>query len=228
MAEKFTHLDTGKVETTESFFSDRFIRARMQSGNPSNERFDPIFEDERDGEWNEENWKEIKENQLKYDEDVNQYITLTLSDLVKPQSLALVSKYLVSMELDAGQLALQAEERSKEFIVYRVNADYLLLNLGLFNHDSNILGNAYVDKGSSYYFSAASSLKRVFGGRSALTDVFEKLSKQFRKYVEILRFMKNSDDNYLSFHFRIPVPKMETLERTLTIETQKRKGLDLQ
>ncbi|MDP7139365.1 MAG: hypothetical protein QF560_13440, partial [SAR324 cluster bacterium] len=105
MAEKFTHLDTGDTETTESFFSNRFLRARMESGHPSNEGLDLIFDKDRDPGWREQHWKEIKDNQLKYDEDVNQYITLTLSDLVHGRSQSLANKYLVSMEADAGQVA---------------------------------------------------------------------------------------------------------------------------
>ncbi|HAX47050.1 MAG TPA: hypothetical protein DCX78_09545 [Nitrospina sp.] len=223
MAEKFIHVDTSDVETTESFFSDRFLRARIESGRPSNEGYDLILEEGRDVEWQEAHWKEIKDNQLKYDEDVNQYITLTLSDLVKPQSQALTNKYLVSMEADAGQLAVDECERSKKFVAYRVNADFFLLSLGLFRSDTNILGDAYIDKGGYYYSSAASSLKEVFGGRSALSDTMEKLSRQFGKYVEILRYMKNSDDNFLSFHFKFTKPEIETLERTLTEESDQRK-----
>ena len=224
MVEKFTHLDTSDVDTTESFFSDRFLRARMDSGCSSNEGFDLIFEKDRDIEWQDRHWKEVKANQLKYDEDVNQYITLTLSDLVKPKSQALANKYLVSMEADAGQLVVEEGERSKKFIAYRVNADFFLINLGLFHPDTNILGDSYIDKGGYYYSSAATSLKEVFGGRSSLSDTMEKLSCQFGKYVKILRHMKNSEDNFLSFHFKFSKPEIETLERTLADQSAHRKN----
>ena len=183
-----------------------------------------IFDKDRDPGWREQHWKEIKDNQLKYDEDVNQYITLTLSDLVHGRSQSLANKYLVSMEADAGQVATKLDERSKKFIVYRVNADYFLLNLGLLRSDTNILGDAYLDKGGFYYSSAASSLKEVFGGRSSLSDTMEKLSCQFVKYVKILRHMKNSDSNFLSFHFKLSKLEVETLERTLTEESAKKKN----
>ena len=128
------------------------------------------------------------------------------------------------MEADAGQIALEASERSKKFIVYRINADYFLLNLGLLRSDTNILGDAYLDKGGFYYSSAASSLKEVLGGRSTLSDTMEKLSRQFVKYVSILRHMKNSDSNFLSFHFKLSKLEVETLERTLTEESAKKKN----
>ena len=213
MVEKFTHLDTGDIETTESFFSNRFLKARIESGHPSNEGLDLIFEENRSSEWQEQHWKQAKDNQLKYDEDVNQYITLILSDLVKGRSQTLINKYIVSMDADAGQT-----------VVYRINADYFLLNLGLLRSDTNILGDAYIDKGGFYYSSAASSLKEVLGGRSTLSDTMEKLSHQFIKYVRVLRHMKNSDSNFLSFNFKLSKLEIEKLERTLTEELAVKKN----
>ena len=224
MVEKFTHLDTGDIETTESFFSNRFLKARIESEHPSNEGLDLILEENRSAEWQEKHWKQAKDNQLKYDEDVNQYITLTLSDLVKGRSQTPINKYIVSMDADAGQTVVEASERSKKFIVYRINADYFLLNLGLLRSDTNILGDAYIDKGGFYYSSAASSLKEVLGGRSTLSDTMEKLSRQFVKYVRILRHMKNSDSNFLSFNFKLSKLEIKKLERTLTEELAVKKN----
>ena len=150
MLEKFTHLDNGSIESTESFFSNRFLKARIESGHPSNEGLDLLFEENRNSQWREKNWKKAKDNQLKYDEDVNQYITLMLSDLVKGRSQTLVNKYIVSMDADVGQTVMETNERSRKFIAYRINADYFLLNLGLLRSDTNILGDTYVDKGEFY------------------------------------------------------------------------------
>ena len=224
MVEKFTHLDTGDIETTESFFSNRFLKARIESEHPSNEGLNLILEENRSAEWQEKHWKQAKDNQLKYDEDVNQYITLTLSDLVKGRSQTLINKYIVSMDADAGQTVVEASERSKKFTVYRINADYFLLNLGLLRSDTNILGDAYLDKGGFYYSSAASSLKEVLGGRSTLSDTMEKLSRQFVKYVRILRHMKNSDSNFFSFNFKLSKLEIKKLERTLTEELAAKKN----
>jgi len=223
MTEKFTHLDTGDIETTESFFSNRFLKARIESGHTSNEGLDLIFEENRSFEWHEKYWTKAKDNRLKYDEDVNQYITLILSNLFKGRSQTLINKYIVSMDADAGKTVMEVSERSKKFNVYRINADYFLLNLGLLRSDTNILGDAYIDKGGFYYSSAASSLKEVLGGRSTLSDTLEKLSLQFSKYVRILRYMKNSDSNFLSFNFKLSKLEIEKLERTLTEELSVKK-----
>lgn len=224
---KFTQLDNKQTDTIESFFSNSFLSARIDSNQESNKGYDPILEVERDEEWRENHWKEVKENELKYEEDVNQYITLTLSDLVEPKYQQLFVKYLVGINSDAGQSAIGLEQNAEKYYLFRVNADFLLLNLGLFNPDSNILGTAYFDKGEYYYYSAACSLKEIKNGRSGLSDVLEKLSNRFGKYVEILRHMKNSGDNNLSFHYKIPQSEMENLGSAVAFEVeQKRKSSD--
>ena len=221
-AMKFTHLDTKDIETTESYFFDQFLGARIDSGNASNEGYDLILELGRDDDWYEQNWSTVKQNDLKYDEDVNQYITLTLADLANPQTLPLINKYLVSLESDIGREAVNFEDRARTYLAYKINADFLLLNLGLLNPDSNLLGDAYFDKGETYYYSAASSLKAIKGGRSGLSDVMEKLSCRFGKYVEILRAMKNQHENYFSFHVRIPDAELRQFEKELAVEASRR------
>lgn len=221
-AMKFAHLDTKDVETTESYFFDQFLGTRIDSGKESNEGYDLIMELGRDEEWHDQNWTAVKENDLKYDEDVNQYITLTLADLANPQNLPLMNKYLVSLQSDIGQEAVGYDDSARKYLAYKVNADFLLLNLGLFNSASNLLGDAYFDKGETYYYSAASSLKAIKGGRSGLSDVMEKLSGRFGKYVEILRAMKNRHENYFSFHVCIPDAELKRFEHELSVEASKR------
>jgi hypothetical protein len=223
----FKHLDSGKIDTTESFFSNQFLRGRIDSGKESNEGYDLIFEEGRNEEWCDKHWKEIKANEMKYDEDVNQYISLTLADLANPKSLAFANEYTVGIDADVGQIAMSLPEQIKTYFLYKINADFLLLNLGLFRSDTNILGEAYFDKGESYYFSAASNLKAVGGGRSGMSDVLEKLSGGFGKYVEILRTMKNSADNYLSFNFKFSQAEIQDLEATLGQATQKKQDTGL-
>jgi hypothetical protein len=223
----FKHLDSGKIDTTESFFSNQFLRGRIDSGKESNEGYDLIFEEGRNEEWCDKHWKEIKANEMKYDEDVNQYISLTLAELANPKSLAFANQYTVGIDADVGQIAVSLREQIKTYFLYKINADFLLLNLGLFRSDTNILGEAYFDKGESYYFSAASNLKAARGGRSGMSDVLEKLSGGFGKYVEILRTMKNSADNYLSFNFKFSQAEIQDLEATIGRATQKKQDSGL-
>jgi hypothetical protein len=212
----FIHMDSEETETTESFFSNQLIKARIKSENHSNQDYDPIFEENRSEEWNETHWSEIKQNDLNYDEDVNQYITLTLAEMATPQNLSLTNQYVVGIESDVGQIAINLDQKSQKYKLYRVNADFLLFHLGLFSRESNILGDAYFDKGESYYHYAASSLKAAHGGKSGLSDVLEKLSSKFGTYVEVLRCMKNQSENFFSFHFNFSNEEIQTFQEQLT------------
>ena len=187
------------------------------------DRYDPIFEENRSPEWHDTHWKEIRDNDLNFEDDVNQYITLTLSDLANPKTLNMLNEYLVDINADVGQIAGQVPHRSKKYYLYRINADFLLLNLGLFEGGTRFPSEAYFDKGGSYYHCAAASLKAIQGGRTGLSDVFDKLAIHFGRYVDILRQMRRDSDNYMSFHYRIPQTELEQFEKDLTLEMERQK-----
>lgn len=208
----FVNIENNETDTTESFFSDHLLRARIGDNKPTSKGYDPIFEEGRSETWTQTHEKEIKQNDLEYEEDVNQYITLMLAEMVNPQTTALARQYLVGTNSDVGQIAIDLELESQKYQAFRVNADFLLFHLGLFSSESNILGDKYFDKGGSYYNAAACSLKNARGGRSGLSDVLEKLSLKFGKYVEILRYMKNRSSNYFSFHFKFSEEELARLQ----------------
>jgi hypothetical protein len=216
----FKFLENKETDTTESFFSEHFLRARIDDGKPSNKEYDPILEEGRSEAWVQSHEKEIRQNDLEYEEDVNQYITLMLAEMVNPKTAGLASQYLVGTDSDAGQMANDLKFESQKYEVFRTNADFLLFHLGLFSPESNILGDKYFDKGGWYYRSAASSLKHARGGRSGLSDVLEKLSLRFGKYVEILRYMKNRSSNYFSFHFKFSEKEVARFQKQLALESE--------
>ncbi len=209
----FTYIEDQETDTTESYFSDHFLRARIGDSKPSNNEYDPIFEEGRSETWIQSHEKEIKRNNLEYEEDVNQYISLMLAGMVNPKSTVLAQQYLVGTDSDAGQIAIDLKLQSQKYQVFRINADFLLFHLGLFSSETNILGEKYFDKGGSYYNAAACSLRNARGGRSGLSDVLEKLSLKFGKYVEILRYMKNQSSNYFSFHFKFSEEELARLQK---------------
>lgn len=221
MPVQFLYLDSMETDTTESFFSDQFLRARINGNKPSNVNYDPILEEGRNESWLQSHESEIKQNNLEYDEDVNQYISLMLAEMVNPKSIVLAQQYLVDTNSDAGQIAIDLKLQSQKYKVFRINADFLLFHLGLFSSETNILGDKYFDKGRSYYNSAACSLRNARGGRSGLSDVLEKLSLKFGKYVEILRYMKNQSSNYFSFHFKFSGKEISQFQEQLSGELKK-------
>jgi len=220
MPAHFTFIESMETDTTESFFSERFLRARIDDNKPSSKKYDPILEEGRSETWIQSHEKEIKQNDLEYEEDVNQYITLMLAEMVNPKTTGLTNQYLVGTDSDAGQIAIDLKLESQKYQVFRTNADFLLFHLGLFSPQSNILGDKYFDKGGWYYRSAACSLKHARGGRSGLSDVLEKLSLKFGKYVEILRYMKNRSSNYFSFHFKFSEEEIARFQKQLSKESK--------
>ena len=216
----FTFIESMETDTTESFFSERFLRARIDDNKPSSKKYDPILEEGRSETWIQSHEKEIKQNDLEYEEDVNQYITLMPAEMVNPKTTGLTNQYLVGTDSDAGQIAIDLKLESQKYQVFRTNADFLLFHLGLFSPQSNILGDKYFDKGGWYYRSAACSLKHARGGRSGLSDVLEKLSLKFGKYVEILRYMKNRSSNYFSFHFKFSEEEIARFQKQLSKESK--------
>ena len=216
----FTFIESMETDTTESFFSERFLRARIDDNKPSSKKYDPILEEGRSEIWIQSHEKEIKENDLEYEEDVNQYITLMLAEMVNPKTTGLTNQYLVGTDSDAGQIAIDLKLESQKYQVFRTNADFLLFHLGLFSPQSNILGDKYFDKGGWYYSSAACSLKHAWGGRSGLSDVLEKLSLKFGKYVKILRYMKNRSSNYFSFQFKFSEEEIARFQKQLSKESK--------
>ena len=221
MPVQFSYLDSRETDTTESFFSDQFLRARINDNKPSNVNYDPILEEGRNESWLQSHESEIKQNNLEYEEDVNQYISLMLAEMVNPKSTVLAQQYLVGTNSDAGQIAIDLKLQSQKYKVFRINADFLLFHLGLFSSETNILGDKYFDKGGSYYNSAACSLRNARGGRSGLSDVLEKLSLKFGTYVEILRYMKNHSSSYFSFHFKFSEKEIIEFQDQLSGELKK-------
>ena len=221
MSVQFKYMDSLETDTTESFFSDHFLRARISDNKPSNIDYDPIFEEGRNDTWLQSHEKEIKQNNLEYEEDVNQYISLMLAEMVNPKSTVLAKQYLVGTNSDAGQIAIDLKLQSQKYQVFRINADFLLFPLGLFSSETNILGDKYFDKGGSYHRAGACRLRNARGGRAGLSDVLEKLSLKFGKYVEILRHMKNQSSNYFSFHFKFSEKEIARFQEQLSEELKK-------
>ena len=63
----FTLIENRETDTTESFFSEHFLRARIDNNKPSNKEYDPIFEEGRSKTWIQSHKKEIKQNDLEYE-----------------------------------------------------------------------------------------------------------------------------------------------------------------
>ncbi len=166
-------------DTFFNFFMVRWLLAREEAGMESDHGFVPQI-------------KGLRMNDMAFDEDVNVYISGLLSGATKSavfhQRLA---RYVRGTELGVHKLVDDVRDRAFKFMVYRTNADHILLRLGVFDHfRENFTGTfADITRGKRYYAFAAGYLGEINGRRSALQDVIEKMSVRFDDYYEILSTM---------------------------------------
>jgi hypothetical protein len=133
-------------------------------------------------------------------------------------------------------LADSKDSRLK-YTLYKTNADFLLISLGIF--DSPTVADpanrggaptperkifqpseeAYVGRGKTYYRFAYTYSQQIHNPRAAITEVLEKLSKGFEKYLRILAHMRGE---YLNLMDRLSRGEVYHLERS--IDEAKRKS----
>lgn len=181
------------------FMIDRLLDGRMSSGNPSNGDF--------------------------YDEDVNIYLAGLLTGMVCGHEEA--ARLVVPYDADLFELVRAEPDPRVNFHRYRVNADFLLVSLGLFGGPPGrpcqspalrIGRESYAGRGSTYYGMAASYARETFRGPSAIGDVMGKLSLGFETYVRILSVMKSES---LDLVPRITEGELYHLQRSVLDEERR-------
>ena len=139
----------------------------------------------------------IPSNEKTYDEDVNIYLAHLLMASSLPDYQKLTSRYLALNTSDLTEFIDQHEDKVVRYFIYKVNADYLLLHLGIF-HDLAPLARRpfqkserqFVEMGQSYYESASQYNHQIYRKQTAVGDVLEKLSHHFEDYQKILHVLR--------------------------------------
>jgi hypothetical protein len=135
------------------------------------------------------------------DEDVNMYLTELLCRYAEhPRGKAEVEA-LIPYETELYESLRDAGQTRAKYLIYRLNADHLLITLGIF-------GNAYwrnprqsafhwapsraesIQRGKWYYGSAATYATRLQEGRRGLDELLDKLAVGFEDYVRILETLR--------------------------------------
>jgi hypothetical protein len=128
-----------------------------------------------------------------FDEDVNVYLAHLMFASTLSDYQELVGRYL---SLSTGDLVESIEKNNDKvvrYFIYKVNADYLLIHLGIF-HD--LLPNAsrrlaksehqWAEMGQSYYGHASQYNHQIYRKNTAVGEVLEKLAFRFEDYKKIL------------------------------------------
>ncbi len=131
-----------------------------------------------------------------YDEDVNVYLALLLSSLVDSRYLTWSAQFVTAYESDIYEKLQYTQDTYVKFLTYKVNADYLLLSQGIFEIPASIYstvesrGREAIQRGKAYYQIAGTLTRQLHEDRRALSDVLQKLSDGYEKYLVVLSYMR--------------------------------------
>jgi hypothetical protein len=143
-----------------------------------------------------------------YDEDVNVYIAHLLNSFIDPTYIQRAGRYLSKYDTEVFARLAESHDARLKYTLYKTNADFLLISLGIFGNPAAAqtgraaagdasrhkifqpAEEAYVGRGKTYYRFAYSYSQQIHSPRAAITEVLEKLSTGFEKYLRILAHMR--------------------------------------
>src|SRR6185436_10764355 len=85
-----------------------------------------------------------------------------------------------------------------KYLIYKTNADFLLVSIGIFDNPTGQAAQrrlqpseeAYIGRGKTYYHFAYSYSQQMHRKNQGVSEVLEKLSVGFDKYIRILSHMR--------------------------------------
>ncbi|MBI4394744.1 MAG: hypothetical protein HY583_00960 [Candidatus Omnitrophica bacterium] len=137
-----------------------------------------------------------------FDEDVNIYLAHLLFAASLPDYQGAIQRYLGTNVSEMAELMEKNDDRIVRYFIYKVNADHLLVHLGIFTDLENVhhgFGKSesqFSSMAQNYYKQAASYNRRIYRRQTAIGSVLEKLAQSFERYKTILRFARKE-----FFHF---------------------------
>jgi len=185
------------------------LYSRLETGNPSNQHF--------------------------YDEDVNMYLTNLLCSFMKPEYHRSAKKYLSKYDTNLFSKIERSSDVRLKYTIYKTNADFLLISIGIFKDPgrgrvpaTQLFKNteeAHMGRAKTYYNFAYTYSQSMFRKTTGISEVLEKLSKGFERYVEILSHMRGEYFNILE---RLSSGEVYHLEREIDAVQATKELKDLQ
>jgi len=166
-------------------------------------------------------------NQDFYDEDVNVYLAHLLHSFINPEYVEQSKKFLSKYDTDVFRRLSNSSDSRLKYRIYKTNADFLLISIGIFDNPMGPATSrsktppaeeAYIGRGKTYYHFAYSYSQQVHRRNAAVTEVLEKLSVGFDKYLRILSHMRGE---YLDLMKRFSNGEVYHLERSVNEDSQK-------
>jgi hypothetical protein len=160
-------------------------------------------------------------NQDFYDEDVNVYLAHLLHSFINPEYVEQSKKFLSRYDTDVFRRLANSTDARLKYQIYKTNADFLLISIGIFDNPAMAEAarsklqpseEAYIGRGKTYYHFAYSYSQQMHRKNAGVSEVLEKLSVGFEKYIRILSHMRGE---YLDLMKRFSQGEVYHLERSI-------------
>ncbi|MDP6776308.1 MAG: hypothetical protein QGI83_06055 [Candidatus Latescibacteria bacterium] len=181
---------TGEREESLFFMLDALLRSRIETGEETTD-----------------------------DEDVNVYLASLLHSFLDRSFFCDNGDCLSSYGVDVFALAEGSNDLRTKYHVYKGNADYALVSVGVFEqpycreatpHASEFAEEATVARAKLYYGCASDCSRRLARRKTGVTGVLEKLCGRIETYLKILSHMRAA---YLHLLRRLTDGEMFHLQR---------------
>lgn len=140
------------------------------------------------------------------DEDVNVYLAELLCRYAEPESPSGGAGPIIPYAGDLAECVAQARECRTKYLIYRRNADHLLISLGIFGNPWlrpaptgtchwRVAREECIGRGRSYYAQAAVYASRLSEARRGLDALLAKLDIGFEDYLRILETLRSEAFN---------------------------------
>jgi len=165
-------------------------------------------------------------NQDCYDEDVNVYLAHLLHSFINPEYVEQSRKFLSKYDTDVFRRLSSSTDARLKYQIYKTNADFLLVSIGIFDNPAMAAAarsrmqpseEAYIGRGKTYYHFAYTYSQQMHRKNAGVSDVLEKLSNGFEKYLRILSHMRGE---YLDLMKRFSQGEVYHLERSVDEHAQ--------
>ena len=155
-----------------------------------------------------------------YDEDVNIYTAALLSGVVSGREDLLRADLVSTRDSDVFARVQESKDQRHRYRVYKANADFLYVSLGVFSEGMagadpqralDEEANRLTGRGKSYYQFASAYAERLYGSHAGITEVMDKLSRNFEAYTRVMTWMSGE---YLNLIRRLSAGEVFHIERS--------------
>ena len=157
-------------------------------------------------------------NDAAYDEDVNAYLAGLLVSYIDPEYLTAISHVLSPYDVDIYSAASKAPHRYRAYWIYKVNADDLLVSMGVFHRVwKRFSSEGEMIRMKRYYVFASQYQRQMYGRSTAVGEIQTKLADSAERYLTILDGTRRDYMNFVK-HALQPEELVEFGKRLLQLE----------